>query len=186
MWLAIESPLGHRGVADLPHQPIPQLSGGLRRSAGADPMTAAGVIAPVVPPPPGAGRTAARDGVVSLARKPLPLPLPDLPPQRTSAVVYGASTVDDRGRVVDRVVLRALGWRAGHRLNIHEAAGTLTVVPDSAGDHQVTGQGHLRLITGDRVLLAADPDRARLAIYPPAALDRALVQPPTRTGGDPE
>jgi hypothetical protein len=85
-------------------------------------------------------------------------------------------------------VLRALGWSAGHRLDIREAAGTLTVVPNPAGDHQVTGQGHLRipavmrhrcgLATGDRVLLVADPDRSQLAIYPPGALDKALD--PTR------
>ncbi len=148
-------------------------------------MIAAGVIAPVVLPS-SADRATAHAGVASLARE--PLPLPDLPPQRTSAVVYGASAVDDRGRVVDRVVLRALGWCAGHRLDIREAAGTLTVVPDPAGSHHVTAQGHLRipaslrhrcgLTTGDRVLLAADPDRSHLAIYPPAALDKALD--PTR------
>jgi hypothetical protein len=157
-------------------------------------MTAAGVIAPVLPPP-GAGRTAAHDVVVSLARK--PLPLPDLPPQRASAVVYGASAVDDRGRVADRVVLRALGWAAGHRLQFREARGVLTALPDPDGDHQVTGHGHLRipaalrqrcgLATGDRVVLAADPDRSHLAIYPPAALDRALAQhSATRHGGNPE
>jgi hypothetical protein len=148
-------------------------------------MTAAGVIAPVVLPP-SAGRSTSRPGVVSLAREPLPLPC--LPPQRTSAVVYGAAAVDDRGRVADRVVLRALGWPAGHRLDIRESGGTLAVVPDPAGGHQITGQGYLRipaemrhccgLITGDRVLLAADPDRSYLAIYPPAALDKALD--PTR------
>jgi hypothetical protein len=148
-------------------------------------MTAAGVIAPVVLPP-GADQSTSRPGAASLAREPLPLPC--LPPQRTSAVVYGASAVDDRGRVADRVVLRALGWAAGHRLDIREATGSLTVVPDPTGTHQVTGQGHLRipaemrhrcgLRTGDRVLLAADPDRSYLAIYPPAALDKALD--PTR------
>jgi hypothetical protein len=118
-----------------------------------------------------------------------------LPPQRTSTVVYGASAVDDRGRVVDRVALRALGWSAGFRLTIHEAAGTLTITPDPAGDHQVTGQGFLRLpaalrcglTPGDRVVLAADPDRSHLAIYSPAALDKALaLQPTIRSGGDPE
>jgi hypothetical protein len=148
-------------------------------------MSAAGVIAPVVLPS-SADLPTTHGGAASLAREPLPLPV--LPPHRTSTVVYGASAVDDRGRVVDRVVLRALGWRPGHRLTIQEAAGTLTVVPDPAGDHRVTAQGHLRipaslrnrcgLATGDRVVLAADPDLSRLAIYPPVALDKALD--PTR------
>ena len=156
-------------------------------------MTAADVIAPVVLPPPGtSGRTTTRAENPSLARA--PLPLADLPPQRTSAVVYGASAVDDRGRVTDRAVLRALGWTAGCRLDIEETAGALTVVvraPD--GLHRVTGQGHLRipailrrrcgLATGDRVLMAADPNQSQLAIYPPAALDKALAQ--HRPGGDP-
>jgi hypothetical protein len=156
-------------------------------------MTAAGLIAPVVLPP-SAGRLTAHAGVVALARQ--PLPMPDLSPPRTSAVVYGASAVDDRGRVADRFVIRALGWPAGHRLDIRESAGTLTVVPDPDGSYQVTGQGYLRipaeirhrcgLATGDRVLLAADPDRSHLAIYSPAALDRALGQQSTRPGGEPE
>ena len=53
-------------------------------------MTAADVIAPLVPPPPGSsGRPTTRAENVSLARA--PLPLADLPPQRSCAVVYGAS-----------------------------------------------------------------------------------------------
>jgi hypothetical protein len=166
---------------------------GLCPSAGADPMTAAGVIAPVVPLQ-GTGHMAGRAGVVSLARD--PLPLPELPPQRTSTVVYGASAIDDRGRVADRVVLRALGWPAGHRLAIRETAGALAVVPDPSGSHQVTGRGRLRipaalrhrcgLATGDRVLLAADPDRSHLAIYSPVALDNALASAALiRFGGEP-
>ena len=107
------------------------------------------------------------------------------------------ATLDCHGRIVDRTVLNALDWPTGHRLTIHETAGTLTVVPDPDGHAQVTGQGHLRIPaalrhrcaigTGDRVLLIADPNRSHLAIYPLAALDTALAQhPPTRTGGEPE
>jgi bifunctional DNA-binding transcriptional regulator/antitoxin component of YhaV-PrlF toxin-antitoxin module len=105
--------------------------------------------------------------------------------------------LDCHGRIADRTILHALGWRAGDQLTIRETAGQLTVVPDPDGDAQVTGQGHLRipaalghrcaLRTGDRVLLAADTNRSELAIYPPAALDAALAQQPTtRIGGEPE
>jgi len=124
-----------------------------------------------------------------------PLPLPSLISRRTSNVVYGLAALDDRGRVADRVVMRALGWRAGLRLAIEEIGGVLTVHTEPHGDHQVTGQGHLRLpaplrhrcalAAGDRVLLAADPDRALLTIYPPAALDNALAQPADTPGGEP-
>ena len=143
------------------------------------------MIAPVVPPMlPSSGRGAGSPGVVALVRG----PLPSLISRRTSTVIYGLSAVDDRGRVADRLVMRALGWSAGLRLDIHETAGVLTVLTDPNGDYQVTGQGHLRLPTplrhrcglaaGDRVLLAADPERSRLAIYPPAALDTLLSQQP--------
>ncbi len=106
-------------------------------------------------------------------------------PVRTSRLVYGLAAVDDRGRIVDRVVLRALGWSAGLRLAVAEASGVLTVHTDPAGDYQVTNQGQLQipaplrhrcgLAAGDRVLLATDLDQSRLAIYPPAALDHALT-----------
>ena len=106
------------------------------------------------------------------------------------------ATLDCHGRIADRTILQALGWPTGHRLTIHETDGRLTVVPDPDGDAHVTGQGHLRipaalrhrcaLRTGDRVLLAADPNRSRLTIYSPAALDTALArQPSTPTGGEP-
>jgi hypothetical protein len=156
-------------------------------------VTAPGVIAPVPLSSTGSPR-AARDGVAPLPRQ--PLPLPELPPQRTSAAVYGASAVDDRGRITERAVLRALDWPPGHRLTIHAAGGTLTVTPDPAGEHQVTERGFLRipaelrlrcgLAIGERVVLAGDPDRRRLVIYPPAALDLALAfTSATANGGEP-
>jgi hypothetical protein len=153
------------------------------------------VIAPVVPPLlPHGGTTAGSPGVVSLVR--MPLPLPSLISRRTSTVVYGLSALDDRGRVADRVVMRALGWSAGLRLDIHETAGVLTALKAPDGAYQLTNQGHLRLpaplrhrcglAAGDRVLLAADPDRSWLAIYPPAALDNFLPQQSTTVGGERE
>jgi hypothetical protein len=80
------------------------------------------------------------------------------------------AALDCHGRIADRTILLALGWPAGHRLTIHETAGTLTVDPDPDGETQVTRQGHLRipaalrhrcdLSSGDRVLLAVDIDRS--------------------------
>jgi len=164
----------------------------LRACPGVVPVRA-GVIAPVVPPLLPVSSRASSPGVAELVRG--PLPLPSLISRRTSSVVYGVSALDDRGRVADRVVMRALGWSAGRRLGIHETAGVLTVLTDPNGSYQVTSQGHLRLPAplrhrcgleaGDRVLLAADPDRSRLVIYPPAALDTLLPQSTARTGGEP-
>jgi hypothetical protein len=90
--------------------------------------------------------------------------------------------------------MRALGWHAGLCLIIEETGGVLTACPDPDGHQQVTGQGYLRipaalrhrcaLVAGDRALLAADADRARLTIYPPAALDHVLAQPTDLAGGE--
>jgi hypothetical protein len=153
------------------------------------------VVAPVVPPLlPHGGTTAGSPGVAALARA--PLPLPSLISPRTSTVVYGLSALDNRGRVADRVVMQALGWSAGLRLDIDETGGVLTAHTAPDGAYQVTNRGHLRLPAplrhrcglhaGDRVLLVAEPNRSRLAIYPPAALDNFLPQQPTATtGGEP-
>ena len=140
------------------------------------------MIAPVVPPLLPASGWVAAPSVRTLVRG--PLPLPPLIPRRRSTVVYGLSAVDDRGRVTDRVIMRALGWPAELRLDIRETAGVLTVFADSEGVYQLTSQGQLRLPAalrhrcglnaGDRVLLVADPQRSRLAVYPPAVLDILL------------
>jgi hypothetical protein len=119
----------------------------------------------------------------SAARRPLPLPI--VPTLRTSSAVYGLAAVDCRGRVADRAVVHALGWTPGTRLDIHETRGLLVIRADPRGVFSVTTQGHLRLpapvrhccglLPGDRVLLAADPDRDLLIVHPPAALDDLLA-----------
>jgi hypothetical protein len=100
--------------------------------------------------------------------------------------VYGLAAVDCRGRVADRAVVHALGWTPGTRLDIRETRGLLVIRTDTHGVFSVTTQGHLRLpapvrrccglLPGDRVLLAADPNRDLLIVHPPAALDDLLAQ----------
>lgn len=55
------------------------------------------------------------------------LPLPTVPTPHAGNVVYGLGAVDCRGRVADRVVLAALGWTPGTRLDIRESRGLLIV-----------------------------------------------------------
>ncbi|MFZ0120176.1 MAG: AbrB/MazE/SpoVT family DNA-binding domain-containing protein, partial [Pseudonocardiaceae bacterium] len=79
----------------------------------------------------------------------------------------------------------ALGWTPGTRLDIRQIQGLLIIRADTHGVFSVTAQGHLRLPAtvrhgcglhpGDRVLLAADPDRDLLVVHPPAALDDLLA-----------
>jgi hypothetical protein len=114
-----------------------------------------------------------------------PPPLPPLPAPRTSAVVYGMAAVDCHGRVADRAVLAALGWAAGCRLDFQQVQRLLVIRAHSCGVFQVNRQGHLRLPahvrhccgvrTGDRVLLAADPEHGVLVVHPPAALDELVA-----------
>jgi hypothetical protein len=88
--------------------------------------------------------------------------------------------------VADRAVVGALGWVSGTRLSIRESGGLLVIRADTHGVFSVTKQGHLRLpatvrhccglVPGDRVLLAADPQRDLLIVHPPAALDDLFAQ----------
>jgi bifunctional DNA-binding transcriptional regulator/antitoxin component of YhaV-PrlF toxin-antitoxin module len=146
------------------------------------------VIAPVVPPLlPASGRVST-PSVAALVRG--PLPLPSLISRRTSTVVYGLSALDDRGRLADRVIMRVLGWAAGLQVDIRETGGVLTVLTDPEGAYQITTQGHLRLPAplrhrcglqiGDRILLAADPDRSRLAVYRPQRWTLSYPSSPPR------
>lgn len=101
------------------------------------------------------------------------------------STVYGLAALDCRGRIADRGVLRALGWRGGTQLDIREQGGLLLVTGSPQGVFSMTGQGHLRLPatvrrwcglgTGDRVLLVAQPADGVLVVHPPAALDAMVA-----------
>ncbi len=155
-------------------------------------MVTARVITPVVLPPTGSLGPAPEHASPGPVLRRAALPLPGLSPAlATSEVdarprrVYGLSAVDDRGRLADRVVWRALGWTPGTRLQIRTAGGLVVVEAAPGGAFAVTRQGHVRipatirhwcgLAGGDRLLLAADPALGRLVVYPPEALDRVTA-----------
>jgi hypothetical protein len=115
---------------------------------------------------------------------------------RDRSTVYGLATIDDRGRIAESTVIRALGWLPGTRLDVRESGGLLLVNADRQGVFSVTGRGHLRLpatvrhwcrlAPGDRVLLAGDPAEGLLVVHPPAALDAMITQfHASVLGGDP-
>jgi hypothetical protein len=141
------------------------------------------VIKPVVIPATPFGRNGRTTGLPANRR---PLPLPPVPTPRTNTAVYGLAAVDRRGRIADHAIVHALGWHPGTRLDIRETRGLLLIHADPHGVFSVTNQGHLRLpapvrhhcclVPGDRVLLAAHPDRDLLVLHPPAALDDMLAQ----------
>src|SRR5262245_27105106 len=148
-----------------------------------------GAVVPPVLPQPG---QCAREACIGTVRSAHPLPLAALPARRTSSTVYGLAALDCHGRVADRIIMQTLGWSPGLRLRIEieeAATGALAAAADPEGAYRITSQGHVRipaplrhrygLGAGDRVLLAADPQRSQLVIYPPAILDALL------TGGEP-
>ena len=112
------------------------------------------------------------------------LSLPKPPITRTTDTVYGMSVLDRDGRIADRAALAALGWTPGTTLHVHIAHTHLTLRaaldgPLAVKDHRflwlpAATRHRLDLWPGDRVLLAAEPKRQTLAIYPPATLDELL------------
>ena len=89
-----------------------------------------------------------------------------------------SAALDCNGRIGDRTPLHAPGWAPGARVHITGARQLATVRACADGSSRVGPQGYVRLPAsvrhvcglrpGDRVVLAADPDRQKLRVYPPA------------------
>ncbi|MGI5243053.1 AbrB/MazE/SpoVT family DNA-binding domain-containing protein [Dactylosporangium sp. CA-139066] len=124
-----------------------------------------------------------------------PLPLATLPEGRRRSWQYAVSTIDNRGRVAETSVVRALGWAAGTRLHVREQGRLIVAVLDEQGVFQISQTGHLLipvavrrwadLRPGDRVLLAGDPDRKLIVVHPPEAIDAMVEQLHAIRLGDP-
>jgi bifunctional DNA-binding transcriptional regulator/antitoxin component of YhaV-PrlF toxin-antitoxin module len=115
-----------------------------------------------------------------------PLPLADLyNHDRTQAWQYVVTSMDDRGRLADRIPPQAMGWTPGTALTIaaRPRAGIVLVRRD--GPHAMTSQGHLRLPAnvrydcglngGERLLVVARPDQGAITIYTLAVLDAMIT-----------
>jgi hypothetical protein len=151
------------------------------------------LIAPVIPSP-----AAARPARAPAAARTLPLTVPPVrPPPLPRDVVYGLARVDRSGRVADRTVTGALGWRGGDRLTLTAEAGVVVIRRDSSGlvtlppRSCVPIPAALRhrcgLLPGDPVLLTAVPAEDTLTAYSLAVVDQALaahIPFPAREGGD--
>ena len=88
------------------------------------------LIAPVIP-----SSAAARPARAPAAARTLPLAVPPAwrPPALGRDVVYGLARVDRSGRVADRTVTGALGWRGGDRLTLTAEAGVVVIRRDPSG-----------------------------------------------------
>jgi bifunctional DNA-binding transcriptional regulator/antitoxin component of YhaV-PrlF toxin-antitoxin module len=124
-----------------------------------------------------------------------PLPLTSMPEGRQRSWQYTVSTIDNRGRVADASVVRALGWAPGTRLHVREQGRLVVVSLGDQGVFQIGTSGHLvipvavrrwcGLRPGDRVLLAGDPARGLIVVHPPEAIDAMVEQQHAIRLGDP-
>ena len=153
------------------------------------------LIAPVIP-----SSAAARPARAPAAARTLPLVVPPAlshPPALGRDVVYGLAHVDRSGRVADRTVTGALGWRGGDRLTLtaeasvvvirRDPAGLVTLPPRSCVPIPAALRHRCGLLPGDPVLLTAVPAEDTLTAYSLAVVDqalRALIPFPARDGGD--
>jgi bifunctional DNA-binding transcriptional regulator/antitoxin component of YhaV-PrlF toxin-antitoxin module len=99
-------------------------------------------------------------------------------------MVYGIGRIDASGRIADRAVISALGWRGGDRLTLTADAGVVTARRDPGGMITLPARSYIAipaalrrrcgLEPGDRVLLAAVPGDDTLAAYSLAVVDQAI------------
>ena len=99
-------------------------------------------------------------------------------------MVYGIGRLDASGRIADRAVTSALGWRGGDRLTLTADAGVVIARRDPGGMVTVPRRSYVAipaalrrrcgLEPGDRVLLAAVPEQDTLAAYSFAVADQAI------------
>jgi hypothetical protein len=139
------------------------------------------LIAPVIPP---ATRSSARGRRAAGAGRRLPVAAVPVPPAAPQDTLYGFGRIDAAGRVADRAVIRALGWRCGDRLTLTAESGVVTARRDPAGMVAMAAKPYIvipaalrrrcGLRAGDRVLLAAVPAADMLAAYSFAVVDRAI------------
>ena len=150
------------------------------------------LIAPVIP-----SSAAARPARAPAAARTLPLTVPPArPPALGRDVVYGLARVDRSGRLADREVTGALGWRSRDRLTLTAEAGVVVIRRDPAGAVTLPPRccvpipAALRhrcgLLPGYPVLLTAVPAEDTLTAYSLAVVDQALAALPfpAREGGD--
>jgi hypothetical protein len=138
-------------------------------------------LAPVIP---SSAVQSVRQRAGSAASRPLPLARPAAVPSAPADVVYGIGRIDASGRIADRAVTSALGWRGGERLTLTADAGVVIARRDPGGMVTVPRRAYVAipaalrhrcgLCPGDRVLLAAVPGDDTLTAYSFAVVDQAI------------
>jgi hypothetical protein len=105
-------------------------------------------------------------------------------PVQDGSAYFTVTTIDSRGRLADGSPLRILRWAPRLPLTFLVVPGAVVVAAQHGGREAVTRQGHLRLPAalrhtlrlkaGDRMLVAAFPDRGLLVAYRISVLDEMV------------
>ncbi|RIV40007.1 hypothetical protein D2L64_06680 [Micromonospora radicis] len=72
-------------------------------------------------------------------------------------MLIGMARADRSGRVSERGLLGALGWPAGHRIDVHPHGGMLVITSVRAGQQVVGSRGELPLPASVRQMCAIVP-----------------------------
>lgn len=101
-------------------------------------------------------------------------------------MLYGIGRVDDSGRVGNRDIVGALGWRPGDKLDMILTQGAIIIRVTPDGPFSVpqrpriiipaTARRRHAIRPGDHVLVAAAPDYGVVILYPLSALDEMLTR----------
>jgi hypothetical protein len=106
----------------------------------------------------------------ALVPRPLPRPspppavVPVLParhlPADSDGMLLDVVRLDRSGRLSARSLLRGLGWRTGHRVDIDVVDAAITITSAPTGRHTVGSRGDLALPPATRRLCGIDTDQA--------------------------
>jgi hypothetical protein len=110
------------------------------------------------------------------------------------SLVLAMARVDRSGRLSNRELLEALGWRPGHRVDMDVVDGVLMIASAVSGPHAVRSRGELavpvalrqmcRITAEASVLLAASVTDGVLVVYPATLVARLLVEFHSRGDSD--
>jgi len=94
---------------------------------------AAMTVQPLAPVIPSSAVPAGRQRARAAGGRRLPPVRPELVPSAPKDVAYGIGRIDASGRIADRAVTTALGWRGGDRLTLTADSGVVTARRDPGG-----------------------------------------------------
>jgi hypothetical protein len=116
-----------------------------------------------------------------------PAPLPMLPALRRieqtspATLLVATARMDGSGRVHERLLLRALGWEPGHRLDMDIVHGLIVAAAAPTGPYVIDDRGALRLPAQLRHLCGIEPGPSLVLVLTAVVDAQVLVVHPAIT-----